>query len=269
VRKVANFPSLDGYSNEDGGGLKVPLTEKDLIVYYRKLANEAHRLGMAIGIKNAVEILPEIASISQFAVNEECVQINTCSAYENFTNPARGGRGRGRRETAKPVFHVEYVNFTDKASNTTWRRPPPRRPTPVNITNVVFANLTSQQLRQTLCLERASWGKPAMASKLKLSTTIKTLSLNGWLLDCDGRTYVTKTKGEETDEGPELPEDTNTTDTTAADTALMASVQLSDELEVSTAATNGEAETSAEEDYIEIDVDEEAQEMEQDNLLLG
>jgi hypothetical protein len=52
---------------------------------------------MATGLKNALEILPSVQNLVEFAVNEECAGDGSCSSYEGF---------------GKPVYHIEYPSTT-------------------------------------------------------------------------------------------------------------------------------------------------------------
>jgi hypothetical protein len=60
------------------------------------MATQAHKLGLAIGLKNSLAILGSVSNWVQFAVNEDCVNYNECGAYNSFI-------------TSKPVFHIEYM----------------------------------------------------------------------------------------------------------------------------------------------------------------
>lgn len=63
------------YDNEKGGGFRRPLTKRDSIIYVRKLAREARRYGLSIGLKNSGDILKAVQDNIQFAVNEVCSKI--------------------------------------------------------------------------------------------------------------------------------------------------------------------------------------------------
>ncbi|AZG13251.1 endo alpha-1,4 polygalactosaminidase [Cupriavidus pauculus] len=84
--------NVDGYTNNPG----LPLTAATQLNYNRFLADQAHARGLAIGLKNAVAQLADLASSFDFAVNEQCFQYNECSGYSAFT------------VQGKPVFNVEY-----------------------------------------------------------------------------------------------------------------------------------------------------------------
>ena len=52
---------------------------------------------MAVGIKNALEMLADVKDYVHFAVNEECVRTKECDKYADFMHKDK-----------KPVFHIEY-----------------------------------------------------------------------------------------------------------------------------------------------------------------
>jgi hypothetical protein len=84
--------NVDGYSNESG----FPLTAADQLAYNRKVADLAHRMDLAVGLKNDVEQAATLAPAFDFAVNEECARYQECDNLRVFT------------AAGKPVFHVEY-----------------------------------------------------------------------------------------------------------------------------------------------------------------
>jgi Glycoside-hydrolase family GH114 len=57
------------------------------------LASAASKYGLATGLKNALEVMPLVQGLVQFAVNEQCVAKRECNKYTFFR---------------KPVFHIEY-----------------------------------------------------------------------------------------------------------------------------------------------------------------
>jgi len=84
--------NVDGYTNKPG----LPLTAATQLDYNRFLATEAHARGLAVGLKNSVDQLGDLASSFDFAVNESCFRYNECAGYSAFT------------VQGKPVFNVEY-----------------------------------------------------------------------------------------------------------------------------------------------------------------
>ena len=88
--------NVDGYSNDTG----FPLSASDQIAYNTMLAELAHARGLAIGLKNDVEQVPQLVGSFDFAVNEECSRYGECGALKPFI------------AAGKPVFHVEYGSST-------------------------------------------------------------------------------------------------------------------------------------------------------------
>lgn len=84
--------NVDGYSHDTG----FPLTEDDLLAYNRLLVREAHERGLGVGLRNALELVPELADEVDFAVNEQCVAFDECDVLAPY---AAAGH---------PVFGVEY-----------------------------------------------------------------------------------------------------------------------------------------------------------------
>ena len=84
--------NVDGYDNDNGLGL----TQADAVDYVEFLADAARSRGLAVGLKNAGEIIPLVLGKMQWAVNEQCVQFGECDTWQPFI------------EAGKPVFHIEY-----------------------------------------------------------------------------------------------------------------------------------------------------------------
>ncbi|MFC6062276.1 endo alpha-1,4 polygalactosaminidase [Streptomyces ochraceiscleroticus] len=84
--------NVDGYANRSG----FPLTAADQLEFNRMVARLAHERGMAVGLKNDLDQIPELVGDFDFAVNEQCAQYDEC---ERLTPFVRAG---------KAVFHVEY-----------------------------------------------------------------------------------------------------------------------------------------------------------------
>jgi len=96
--------NMDGYSNQNGGGFSPALSQDDSVIFMQKMASEAAKSGMAIGLKNAQDILPSVKDIVQFAVNEQCVADSECGTYDSFM------------ASGKPVFHIEYGDASSLSS---------------------------------------------------------------------------------------------------------------------------------------------------------
>jgi hypothetical protein len=93
--------NVDAYDNDNG----LKLTEKDSIDYVMFLANESHARDLAIGLKNAGSIIPDVLDCMDWSVNEQCHEYSECDIYSEFT------------QHDKPVFHVEYPKGDDVNNN--------------------------------------------------------------------------------------------------------------------------------------------------------
>jgi hypothetical protein len=82
----------DGYRNRTG----FPLNPAHQLAYNRAMARLAHDRGLAIGLKNDLDQIPQLVRDFDFAVNEECFQYRECGVLSAFI------------KAGKPVFHVEY-----------------------------------------------------------------------------------------------------------------------------------------------------------------
>jgi hypothetical protein len=102
---AVDLDNMDGYNNQIGGGVIPALTQADSIAYMDTLSTAASAAGVAIGLKNSLEILQNVSSLVQFAVNEECVDYSECGTYSDFVN------------SGKPVFHIEYTSSSKGFSN--------------------------------------------------------------------------------------------------------------------------------------------------------
>ena len=68
--------NMDGYRNSTG----FPLTAHDQLAYNRLIAELAHERGLAVGLKNDLDQIPELVGDFDFAVNEECAEYDECAA---------------------------------------------------------------------------------------------------------------------------------------------------------------------------------------------
>jgi hypothetical protein len=84
--------NVDGFANKTG----FPLTSEDQLAYNRWLANTAHERGMAVGLKNDLAQIPDLAAYFDFAVNEQCFWYKECDLLTPFIT------------ANKPVFGIEY-----------------------------------------------------------------------------------------------------------------------------------------------------------------
>jgi hypothetical protein len=83
---------LDHHTQPTGFGI----TAAEQLAFNRMLAGMAHERGLAIGLKNDLDQVAELAGVFDFAVVEQCAEYDECHLVRPFLD-------RG-----KPVFHVEY-----------------------------------------------------------------------------------------------------------------------------------------------------------------
>ena len=84
--------NIDGYINNTG----FELTAEDQINYNKYIAQEAHKRGLSVGLKNDLNQIEELESYFDFAINEQCNFYNECDKLIPFI------------EANKPVFNIEY-----------------------------------------------------------------------------------------------------------------------------------------------------------------
>jgi endo-alpha-1,4-polygalactosaminidase (GH114 family) len=86
--------NVDGYANDSG----FALTETDQLEFNRFIATQAHARGLSVGLKNALELIPQLEPDFDWALDEECLAFDECTALAPFL------------AADKAVFHVEYVD---------------------------------------------------------------------------------------------------------------------------------------------------------------
>jgi len=97
--------NIESYDNATG----FPLTYSDQLTYARWLADEAHARGLAIGIKNAPDMVADSLDIFDFAIVEECFFYSWCEDMLPFVG------------TGKPVLAAEYTDMdVDFEAACTW-----------------------------------------------------------------------------------------------------------------------------------------------------
>lgn len=96
--------NVDGYSNNTG----FTLSYDDQLAYNKALADEAHKLGLAISLKNDLDQIKDLVTYFDFAVNEECFEYSECDLLKPFVS------------AGKAVFGIEYnlssASFCPKAN---------------------------------------------------------------------------------------------------------------------------------------------------------
>jgi len=96
---------LDGYRHDTG----FPLTAAHQLAFNRMVARLAHERGLAVGLKNDLDQIPELVDDFDFAVNEECAEFDECAKLTPFV------------ERGKAVFHTEYALPTGEFCDTARR----------------------------------------------------------------------------------------------------------------------------------------------------
>ncbi|PMB72475.1 hypothetical protein BM221_002580 [Beauveria bassiana] len=141
--------NVDGFQNDENN---LGLTPQDSIDYLGFLHDEASKYNMALGLKNAADIIDDVMHLVDFSVNEQCAadQENPeCESFHKFI------------EAGKPVFHIEYPPEDD-------------------------AQTYPDDLREEICARKGS-GKGSD----EFSTVFKRMNLDGWVQFCNGDIYET------------------------------------------------------------------------------
>jgi hypothetical protein len=86
--------NVTAYRNDSG----FPLTETDQLAFNRNLANEAHRRGLAIALKNDGDQVPELVEYFDLELNEQCFEYDECEQLRPFL------------DAGKPVLNAEYAD---------------------------------------------------------------------------------------------------------------------------------------------------------------
>jgi hypothetical protein len=86
--------NMDGWQTDTG----FPLSHDDQLAYARWFADAAHARGLAVGLKNAPELIPALVDHFDWAVTEDCFDQGWCADVTPFI------------EAGKPVFAIEYTD---------------------------------------------------------------------------------------------------------------------------------------------------------------
>lgn len=106
---------------------------------------------MAIGLKNAGDIIPDVIDFVNFSVNEQCIEYSECETFAQFI------------DADKPVFNIEYPagDSEDKSK-------------------------ISSETKDEICSKKGN-----ATDTEGFSIAIKLMNLNGWVEYCNGDTYET------------------------------------------------------------------------------
>jgi hypothetical protein len=83
---------MDSFQQDTG----FEISAEDQLVFNRTLADMAHARGLAIGLKNDLNQVAQLADVFDFAVVEQCAEFSECHLLQPFL------------DRNKPVFHAEY-----------------------------------------------------------------------------------------------------------------------------------------------------------------
>jgi hypothetical protein len=92
------FDNVDGYANHTG----FPLTAQDQLRSDTWLANQAHRKGLSVALKNDLGQVRALLPYFDWALDEQCFQYHECGKLKPFTS------------AGKAVMEVEYRLRTAK-----------------------------------------------------------------------------------------------------------------------------------------------------------
>jgi len=87
------FDDVDGWQSNSGLGISGTAQ----LQYNSRLANLAHQMGFAVGLKNDLSQADTLQPYFDFAINEQCFQYDECAGFQQW--PSQYG---------KAVFNVEY-----------------------------------------------------------------------------------------------------------------------------------------------------------------
>lgn len=88
------FDNVDGYASNTG----FPLTARDQLAFNRWLTAEARARKLAVGLKNSLELIPDLVETFDFAISESCFSEGSCEPLKAF------------RDAGKAVYVIEYTN---------------------------------------------------------------------------------------------------------------------------------------------------------------
>lgn len=101
---AVEFDNVDGFANDSG----FALTSADQLTFDRWLAARAHERGLAVGLKNTLDLADQLEPDFDFAILEQCFQYRECGRAAPFV------------EARKSVVDIEYslsrAQFCSKAA---------------------------------------------------------------------------------------------------------------------------------------------------------
>ncbi len=94
--------NMDNYTNNTGFNLNA----NDQLIYNKFIAEEAHKRGLSVALKNDLDQIKELEPYFDFAINEQCHIYDECEMLKPFI------------DANKPVFNAEYAQkYVDNINN--------------------------------------------------------------------------------------------------------------------------------------------------------
>lgn len=84
--------NMNGYTQNSG----FTLSQNDQLAYNKFIAEESHKRGLSVGLKNDLDQIKDLEPYFDFAVNEQCYFYNECDLLQPFLN------------ASKAVLNIEY-----------------------------------------------------------------------------------------------------------------------------------------------------------------
>jgi hypothetical protein len=116
------FDNVDGYSNRTG----FALTRADQLAFDKWLAARAHERGLAVGLKNTLELADELEPHFDFAILEQCFAYRECSLAAPFIDAGKAvldiEYDVARRQFCGKADRLGIVAMRKRLSLDAWRR---------------------------------------------------------------------------------------------------------------------------------------------------
>ena len=116
------FDNVDGYSNRTG----FALTSADQLTFDRWLAARAHERGLAVGLKNTLDLADQLEPDFDFAILEQCFEYRECGLAAPFTADRKSvvdiEYSLGRRQFCDQAANLGIVAMRKRLSLDAWRR---------------------------------------------------------------------------------------------------------------------------------------------------
>ena len=105
--------NVDAYSNRSGR----PLQAEDQLRYNKMLAQEAHKRGLSIGLKNDLEQVIELEPYFDWALNEECISYQECEKLLPFIEAGKAVFGAIYEHRAE-----DFCDYTNSLGYSFWQK---------------------------------------------------------------------------------------------------------------------------------------------------